>query len=774
MGQDHIIVTADLAIYSKAQEILWNNPPELANKITMQLGGMHLTMAFIASIGHIFGDGGLINILVESGVYAEGTCRQMLQGKQLNRALRGITLVSDVLSRLFFKALNAWMIEKKMPSLDDSTRERLLNLETIINISSPPSEIKTLVNSFLNDSDWPGVMEEFIEFGCQQSATFKYWWSFIDAANILLKLQRAERNADFSLHLEAVKETLTYLKAGGRNNYAKYTPIYLLDMENLKIKHPQIYQFLEDGNFAVRRTDGRNFNAVASDMALEQTVNKDCKSSGGVIGFTQSEQTLSRWLITRHLMGEYANKTKELITHKMKSCRSYGSTERIREEEDVKKMETLIEETWINPFDPSHFSTDLIHIATGKIASAEVRNSLSNFKEKANSSNEKFAKDRLTFDNVVSFWQPVPRDNLKAFGNDTVGYKKTGKQNYVNSDFMFRRVLCAAQYKDMDFADIMSYELTAVPVSIFHEDGTMRKTAKSDLATKFETYGPTMFESPSEIDSYFIDGMILLQEMNPKSFRTFQELGEVLMNKMIRIFKEHRTCRTISIIFDRYDLENSIKSSERIRRGQHKIGTYSINGSRNVPNYNIFLKSTSNKMSLIKFVTKYFIESHLRLPTNNEIIIAGGLEDAQICVKIHHSGTTEEPHLRCNHEEADTRLILHISTQRNSKIIIKSDDTDVFVLLLYYYWNDDNVRSNTIYMEKGHGTAYTNRRRFVAIHDVARTLKKRTCDGLPAFHVLTGCDTTSSFFKIGKKSAWDIYLKKKGELMSGSVWNGKF
>ncbi|CAG9822046.1 unnamed protein product [Phaedon cochleariae] len=69
-----------------------------------------------------------------------------------------------------------------------------------------------------------------------------------------------------------------------------------------------------------------------------------------------------------------------------------------------------------------------------------------------------------------------------------------------------------------------------------------------------------------------------------------------------------------------------------------------------------------------------------------------------LTLQIHHFGTTEESHLRCNHEEADTRLILHISHQRHNKMIIKSDDTDVFVLLLYYYWNYDNVRSNTIYI----------------------------------------------------------------------------
>ena len=50
LGQSHILVTADLAIYSKAQQILWTKPDILEGKVTMRLGGMHLAMAFIASI----------------------------------------------------------------------------------------------------------------------------------------------------------------------------------------------------------------------------------------------------------------------------------------------------------------------------------------------------------------------------------------------------------------------------------------------------------------------------------------------------------------------------------------------------------------------------------------------------------------------------------------------------------------------------------------------------------------------------------------------------
>ena len=108
LGQSHILVTADMAIYSKTQEILWNKPESLAGKVTMRLGGMHHLMAFIASIGKLFGDGGLMQLLTVTGVYANDTARLMLQGKQIVRAVRGIKLVLEALSHLYITSAEAW------------------------------------------------------------------------------------------------------------------------------------------------------------------------------------------------------------------------------------------------------------------------------------------------------------------------------------------------------------------------------------------------------------------------------------------------------------------------------------------------------------------------------------------------------------------------------------------------------------------------------------------------------------------------------------------
>ena len=50
------------------------------------------------------------------------------------------------------------------------------------------------------------------------------------------------------------------------------------------------------------------------------------------------------------------------------------------------------------------------------------------------------------------------------------------------------------------------------------------------------------------------------------------------------------------------------------------------------------------------------------------------------------------------------------------------------------------------------------------VHLLAKALGKSICGGLPAFHVLTVCGTTNAFFKIGKKSAWQIFHQKNIDL----------
>jgi len=66
----------------------------------LRLGGFHTLSCFTACIGILWADGGLRDLLVDSGVYAGCTVDQMLSGKQFNRAIRGLTIAYEALSSL--------------------------------------------------------------------------------------------------------------------------------------------------------------------------------------------------------------------------------------------------------------------------------------------------------------------------------------------------------------------------------------------------------------------------------------------------------------------------------------------------------------------------------------------------------------------------------------------------------------------------------------------------------------------------------------------------
>ena len=108
--------------------------------------------------------------------------------------------------------------------------------------------------------------------------------------------------------------------------------------------------------------------------------------------------------------------------------------------------------------------------------------------------------------------------------------------------------------------------------------------------------------------------------------------------------------------------------------------------------------------------------------------------------------------MNTRHEEVDVIMVQQtLSCAHDArKVTVISDDTDVFVLLLYHY----NKARITIpmYMESP-----INGR---SIINIAETVKKH-CQILPNLlpaHALTGCDTVACHFGVGKGIVLIHYL----------------
>ena len=214
---------------------------------------------------------------------------------------------------MFLISAEAFATKNSLPWLSNETKQVVHDLKQ--SFKSKDAAACATVCQKAEDAIPQSVLDTIALFrkeGIHRSATFAYWDSFLEYGNILLRLLRADRQADFIMHIQAVIETVPYFFLAGRINYARYTPVYIAEMKRLQEKEPLMYRHMMEGGFVVRRSASRVFNCVPTDQALEQTINREAKSQGGVIGFTLRKGALLRWLMTRHITGEYAEAFKEI------------------------------------------------------------------------------------------------------------------------------------------------------------------------------------------------------------------------------------------------------------------------------------------------------------------------------------------------------------------------------------------------------------------------------------------------------------------------------
>ena len=108
--------------------------------------------------------------------------------------------------------------------------------------------------------------------------------------------------------------------------------------------------------------------------------------------------------------------------------------------------------------------------------------------------------------------------------------------------------------------------------------------------------------------------------------------------------------------------------------------------------------------------------------------------------------------LQCDHEEADTRIILHAIKCDKPRTVIYGNDTDIIVGVLC---KTDQLGNKEVFMRR-------SRNDFIPITRVGQGLINR-CNlqlaSLSIFHPITGTDQTSFLYDKGKVKCWDAYLK---------------
>ena len=102
-GQKTCVITFDQPLYSKAREMVAaSDSSSNLCKVVVKLGGLHMLMSFLGSIGYIM-DGTGPKECRGNKIYAPTSVDKMLSGHAYARSIRGHILVRFALSKIIFQ-----------------------------------------------------------------------------------------------------------------------------------------------------------------------------------------------------------------------------------------------------------------------------------------------------------------------------------------------------------------------------------------------------------------------------------------------------------------------------------------------------------------------------------------------------------------------------------------------------------------------------------------------------------------------------------------------
>ena len=180
----------------------------------------------------------------------------------------------------------------------------------------------------------------------------------------------------------------------------------------------------------------------------------------------------------------------------------------------------------------------------------------------------------------------------------------------------------------------------------------------------------------------------------------------------------------VYVIFDRYD-GISAKVYERLRRAGDGSRPYHLAINTPLPAIKDVMGNNDNKRQLIRLLCTFHI--------SEKMVLVSCLD----CM--------------ARHDEADITLISYApccQRERAHRVRILCDDTDVFVLIVYWSWKA-NVEAD-VQFEKCDGAV-------ISINYTVISLGAK-CKGILATHALGGCDTTSFPYGRGKTMSLNVLM----------------
>lgn len=698
------IITLDQPLYAIAKRIQWAWPETHGeDHFIVLFGGLHIEMTALKVIGDLLDSSGWTEVLVEAGITSSGTADSFLKAAHVTRTRRAHQVTASSLHILRQKAYNHY-------------RRSLEEGENLMSV------------------------EEWLSRNAETSPQFQFWSMVLQLEVDVMIFVRAIREADFLLYMDALAKIVPWFFAFDHTNYARWIPVHLRDLVTLKDRHPDVYSEFLKGNFTVKKTT-RPFSAVAIDQAHEQN-NAAVKGDGGAVGLTENPAALRRWMVCGPEMARLIGEFESLVETSQKTT-NLGHHEQTKSTQkaflrDVKSLTDVIEEKG-NPFLDS--SGDLLNLNSRYIADQTIVDNVHNLKKLGQEQYDTFVEERLT-SQTKSIQEPIKKNKLSLFKQPAVREKSRTQQKLTslkNDCSLFSRLYVACQIRDGDLDEFFEHENQACPPSLSHL-GKLRHGTKSDLVDCLEDLvasDDSVNRPAAEV--IILDGAAVINMLRPGASKNFSEYASQIFLPYLTSQVQQAT--RVDVVWDVY-MPNSLKADTRSKRGKgirRRVEPF----SRIPGNWKEFLRVDENKTELFSFLANQAI----LLETECQII---STHHQDVLFKQPRDISSLAP---CTHEEADTRIMLHVADavrEGHTKITVRTVDTDVLVLAIA---TAHNLSVPELWVAFGTGKNF----RYLAAHEMSIALGPDRCYSLPIFHALTGCDTVSSFSGRGKKTCWNTW-----------------
>jgi hypothetical protein len=330
----------------------------------------------------------------------------------------------------------------------------------------------------------------------------------------------------------------------------------------------------------IRRTD-TFWAGISSDLAIEQALMKNTKTTGGLTrGRGMSENQRALWILSRSNRAEM-NDAMQTFTgtnyYSSDQHKEDGKSHKKRDIKDTMIFASFLEER--NPF---------INEETAVSATMDV-----------NVDNAKQVGDRIlsSMENksVSEYSFKRKKQTVTLQDKPTSVDIETG-QISIDPQLLFQRFIVAADSIYEDKAEIFAYELSSQPSSMFESSGFMRSAHKSTLADDIWNLGDCSAEYKESSYNYLVDGGSLMHTIPWKYGSTFGEICQ----KYVHYVKLHGS-ESVILVFDEYASGPDTKDATHLRRTKGIFGT-KVSFTETTPfrsKKEAFLANSENKQNVI-------------------------------------------------------------------------------------------------------------------------------------------------------------------------------